>query len=156
MTRRTRDNLTLGPAADAGREAAALLRSKAPTPHIRRALAEAPAGAVQKYRGQNDSTLLHTASDERRADVVAFLLEDPDAAVDARDARRFTPLHLAAGVGATDVARLLLEHGAEPGALDDEGRAPLHLACMLPAGRGPGRRRLLRDCACFARLVKRA
>ncbi|KAK1762992.1 hypothetical protein QBC33DRAFT_599147 [Phialemonium atrogriseum] len=45
-----------------------------------------------------------------------------------RDANRCTPLHLAAGVGATDVVGELLYLGAEVDAVDVFGRTPLHMA----------------------------
>ncbi|MGH2353553.1 MAG: ankyrin repeat domain-containing protein, partial [Chloroflexota bacterium] len=46
----------------------------------------------------------------------------------ARDAHGATALHHAAERGATDVARLLVEHGADVQARDDYGRTPLHCA----------------------------
>ncbi|KAH0623079.1 hypothetical protein JD844_031008, partial [Phrynosoma platyrhinos] len=39
-----------------------------------------------------------------------------------------TPLHRAAYCGHTDIAELLLAHGADPAAIDDEGKTSLHKA----------------------------
>ncbi len=41
-----------------------------------------------------------------------------------------TPLHQAIQVGNTDLARLLVENGAEVEATDSDGLAPLHLAAV--------------------------
>lgn len=40
-----------------------------------------------------------------------------------------TGVHLAAFHGYIDSLRILLEGGAEPNAVDDEGETPLHTAC---------------------------
>src|SRR5690606_11491021 len=55
--------------------------------------------------------------------------------------RQRTPLHLAAARGADAMVDLLLVHGADPAAADEEGAAPLHLACR--AGHLSAARRLL-------------
>ena len=41
-----------------------------------------------------------------------------------------SPLHHAIQAGNTDLARLLVENGAEVGAIDSDGLAPLHLAAV--------------------------
>jgi len=141
LPRRRHLNAALGPGAcEAATAVRGLLRSRAPFATIEKALGHAPAGTCE-CRLQSHSTLLHTACDERRSDVVRILLAGSD--VDARSARLFTPLHLAAGSLASlanpstkDVQEaaacvaLLLERGADPSLLDDAGRAPLHLACL--------------------------
>jgi len=48
--------------------------------------------------------------------------------VSAQDEHGRTPLHLAAGMGQVDVARMLVERGADMSAQDEHGRTPLHLA----------------------------
>lgn len=141
LPRRRHLNAALGPGAcEAATAVRGLLRSRAPFATIEKALGHAPAGTCE-CRLQSHSTLLHTACDERRSDVVRILLAESD--VDARSARLFTPLHLAAGSlaslanpsaanvqEAAACVTLLLERGADPSLLDDAGRAPLHLACL--------------------------
>src|SRR5262249_36398956 len=56
----------------------------------------------------------------------AALLEADASGVATRDAEGLTPLHHAAERGATAVARLLLDHGADPNARDAHGQTPLH------------------------------
>lgn len=60
------------------------------------------------------------------------LLHAKDTALGPSAARGATPLHMAAALGEVDVARLLLNRGADPDALSTDGHAPLHYA----AGRG--------------------
>ena len=141
LRRRKVLNGALGPEACAAAEAIyKMLRARAPFGKIASALSKAP-GNVCECRLQSHGTLLHTACDERRSDVVKVLLGHSD--VDARNARLFTPLHLCAGAlaslprpspkdaeAAASCASLLLDKGANPSLLDDAGRAPLHLACL--------------------------
>ena len=141
LRRRKVLNEALGPEACAAAEAIyKMLRARAPFGKIAAALSNAPDN-VCACRLQSHGTLLHTACDERRSDVVKVLLGKSD--VDARNARKFTPLHLCAGAlaslprpspkDAEDAALcvdLLIKHGANPNLLDDAGRAPLHLACL--------------------------
>jgi len=141
LRRRKVLNEALGPEACAVAEAIyKMLRARAPFGKIAAALSNAPDN-VCACRLQSHGTLLHTACDERRSDVVKVLLGKSD--VDARNARKFTPLHLCAGAlaslprpspkDAEDAALcvdLLIKHGANPNLLDDAGRAPLHLACL--------------------------
>ena len=141
LRKRRAMNEVLGPEACAAAEAIyKMLRARAPFGKIAAALSRAPDN-VCACRLQSHGTLLHTACDERRSDVVKVLLGKSD--VDARNARKFTPLHLCAGAlaslprpspkDAQAVAlcvNLLIKHGANPNLLDDAGRAPLHLACL--------------------------
>ena len=141
LRKRRAMNEVLGTEACAAAEAIyKMLRARAPFGKIASALSNAPDN-VCACRLQSHGTLLHTACDERRSDVVKVLLGHSD--VDARNARLFTPLHLCAGAlaslprpspkdaeAAASCASLLLDKGANPSLLDDAGRAPLHLACL--------------------------
>ena len=141
LRRRKVLNEALGPEACAAAEAIyKMLRARAPFGKIAAALSNAPDN-VCACRLQSHGTLLHTACDERRSDIVKLLLKNSE--VDARNARKFTPLHLCAGAlaslprpspkdaeTAALCVNLLIKHGANPNLLDDAGRAPLHLACL--------------------------
>ena len=50
------------------------------------------------------------------------------ASVNAADVLQITPLHLAAGIGRTDLAQLLIENGADVNAKNARGHTPLDLA----------------------------
>jgi ankyrin repeat protein len=56
--------------------------------------------------------------------------------VDLRDRRGFTPLHFAAQAGSVDVARLLLDSGAEIDPTNDHGNTPLWTAVFNSRGAG--------------------
>jgi ankyrin repeat protein len=66
---------------------------------------------------------------------VARLLLEHDADANARMDRNLTPLHVAAKVaaeyGSVEIVRVLLEFGGNVGAVDDEGKTPLHFAAEL-------------------------
>ena len=57
--------------------------------------------------------------------LVADMVRRSPGEVRAVDAMLFTPLHNAAVRGRADVARLLIDAGADPDAADDRGRTPL-------------------------------
>ena len=63
-----------------------------------------------------------------RPDRAAQLLEADPSLVGARDPNGMTPLHHAAERGATEVAQLLIECGAEVDATDERGQTPLDYA----------------------------
>ena len=56
------------------------------------------------------------------------MLLERGAVVNAQAKDRSTPLHRASRFGAVEVARILLEHGADVEAEDDKGRTPLRSA----------------------------
>lgn len=66
---------------------------------------------------------------------VAELLLAKGADVNARDNRRFTPLHVAGGgfTNRKDVVEVLLAHGADVNARDDMGMTPLYLMAFVPS-----------------------
>jgi uncharacterized protein len=75
-------------------------------------------------------TGLHLAAFSANAGATARLLEagaDPNVLATASFAQ-VTPLGTAAFAGANDVARLLLEHGADTELTSDQGGTPLHSA----------------------------
>ncbi|KAF8496178.1 hypothetical protein F5888DRAFT_413706 [Russula emetica] len=59
---------------------------------------------------------------------VAQLLLDRGADINARANNSWTPLHTAVDCGCIEVVRVLLEHGANLGAEDEQGRTPFSLA----------------------------
>lgn len=58
------------------------------------------------------------------------VLEKAPAAVDQRDRKQKTPLHMAAGVDQVAAMEVLAAHGAEVDAKDITGMTPLHVAAM--------------------------
>ena len=93
-------------------------------------------GADPNVRGYNGTIPLHSAAYYGEFEVVQILLKYK-AGVNARQ-DGMTPLHFASqgsyergpniGPSLSNVARLLLEHGAEVNAQDDDRETPLHLA----------------------------
>ena len=71
--------------------------------------------------GWMTGTALHSAVSARHPNVVAALL-DRGADPNARQAGGWTPLHGAAHNGDVETTELLLAHGADATAADDEGR----------------------------------
>jgi ankyrin repeat protein len=61
--------------------------------------------------------------------VAEFLKKDPKS-IHSQTKQKWSPLHLAAWVGKTDVVSLLLTKGAEPNALAEKRWTPLHFAAM--------------------------
>lgn len=59
---------------------------------------------------------------------VQLLLERGDKQVSTVDKYGKTPLHYAAGLGLTEIVRMLLEKGASQDAKDEDGQIPLELA----------------------------
>jgi ankyrin repeat protein len=82
-----------------------------------------------KTEGGDDWNLLHMAllsvSTAPSPEVVWHLIK-LGVDVNARDRRRWTPLHFAARTKDPAVVRLLIEAGAHVNATDDEGITPLH------------------------------
>jgi ankyrin repeat protein len=78
---------------------------------------------------------LDEATSLGRAERVRELLGTDSTLATRRSADGFTPLHYAAFFGTAEVAALLLEHGADPGAVaENEMRVqPLHSAAAVKA-----------------------
>ena len=86
-----------------------------------------PTDTRGKFRTQSDAL------------AAAQVLLDAGANVNARDTRGRTALHAAAAQGYTDVAKFLVEHGADLKAADNDGVLPVDAALgKLRGGRGPG------------------
>jgi ankyrin repeat protein len=66
--------------------------------------------------------------------VVAFLEDDPSLVHAHREQGGYTPLHCAAETGHAEVARFLLEHGADVHERNWWGFRPLHLATLSARG----------------------
>jgi ankyrin repeat protein len=73
---------------------------------------------------------------EPEALAAAKVLLDAGADVNARDARGRTALHAAAGQGYDAIVRWLVEHGADPKAVDDGGVTVVDAALGNAGGRG--------------------
>lgn len=91
--------------------------------------------SVDARNGRGETALSVACGAARRPDeharclrLCALLLRG-GAAADARDEDERSPLHKACGRARHDLARLLLRHGADVGALDYGGATPL--ACVL-------------------------
>lgn len=69
----------------------------------------------------------HVASTGNGEKLRALLATDPDT-IRRRDDRRQTPLHCAAANGHQDLVRLLLDAGALPNVIAEDGATPLHRA----------------------------
>lgn len=85
------------------------------------------AGAKVNFRDSSGQTpLLLAARSHADAGIVGLLLS-AGADVSARNEEASTALHEAAGAGNMAVVELLLKHGANPDALDKDGRKPLDM-----------------------------
>ncbi|XP_066146505.1 poly [ADP-ribose] polymerase tankyrase isoform X2 [Euwallacea fornicatus] len=71
---------------------------------------------------------LHNASSYGHLDIAALLIKY-NTVVNATDKWGFTPLHEAAQKGRTQLCALLFAHGADPFLKNQEGQAPVDLAC---------------------------
>jgi ankyrin repeat protein len=81
-------------------------------------------GARPELDGATPALLAAAGSDEDDAAGVQLMLKHK-AKVDARDARGRSALHEAALAGNVEVARALLDRGADPAAVDGEGLSPV-------------------------------
>lgn len=78
-------------------------------------------------RGQ---TPLSLAAKEQNVPLVNYILSlDPDVNTNVKPSS-LTPLHMAAFGGCFEIAKLLLEHGADPGARTSEGYSTIYMAAF--------------------------
>ncbi|RZI45786.1 ankyrin repeat domain-containing protein [Rickettsiales endosymbiont of Peranema trichophorum] len=85
-------------------------------------------GDVLHYGGIGDEGPLHHAARKNDVEISKLLLAYPLIDVDYKDDRMWTPLHLSVYHNYIDVARLLLQHKANPNLVDINGKTSLHLA----------------------------
>ena len=72
-------------------------------------------------------TVLNLAVLHKLFTIVKFLVEECEVKVNhvSPEANNGTPLHMAYGIGEENIAQYLIEHGANQGALDGDGRKPI-------------------------------
>ncbi|CAH1799596.1 unnamed protein product [Owenia fusiformis] len=75
------------------------------------------------------STPLHYAATRGNEVAVAELLTSKTILIEAVDLQQMTALHQAATHDEKEVARMLIEHGANLRCADEDGATPLHYAC---------------------------
>jgi ankyrin repeat protein len=80
------------------------------------------------YRDEDGNTLLHSVAYEGDLNLAQRLLDEFHMAVDVTNNRGETPLMTAAYSGQTGIMRLLLDHGADADALQEDGAAALFYA----------------------------
>lgn len=73
-------------------------------------------------------SVLHKAARLGYIDVVAYCLERLEMSPDQKDNAGYTPLHEACSRGLTDIARVLLQYGANHSETAHSGIRPLHEA----------------------------
>ena len=101
------------------------------TKHVRIAELLVKHGAPVHVRG--DPPLCHAvrfSDDSSRVNAVQLLIKG-GAQVNAGDGQLMTPLHWAAYMGCTEVARILLDHGANVSLQTESGHVPLHFVSNL-------------------------
>jgi|GEM_PF-274191 len=99
---------------------------RASTGEVARVLLAAGA-TVDITSGPTRGTALHEAARRGRVSVAQALL-DHGATIDARDAKKETPLRRAVNCRQIEIVRLLVRHGADPHAADRRGVTPLDVA----------------------------
>ncbi|XP_068628498.1 histone-lysine N-methyltransferase EHMT2 isoform X2 [Battus philenor] len=88
------------------------------------------AGCDVNLPGPEGMTALHTAAQLGGVTACKILLEEGHASVDARDHGGWTPLVWAAENSHPDVVSVLLEHGADAAATDNEGNGVVHWCAL--------------------------
>ncbi|KAN0137681.1 Ankyrin repeat-containing domain protein [Lactarius tabidus] len=110
-----------------------LLHFAASEGHIEVARMLLERGADVNFKNDEGLAPLQRASQvpQEGKSVVMRLLLDYGANADLYDKRRNTPLHFAASEGHLEVARMLLERGADVNSKNDEGLTPLQRASQI-------------------------
>jgi len=78
-----------------------------------------------------DSSYLAMAIAKRNVEWVAAILKRNPKAASARLSAGMRPLHMAASVGDADIAKLLVDHGADPKATTSDGTTPIDIAKQM-------------------------
>ncbi|KAF2834659.1 ankyrin, partial [Patellaria atrata CBS 101060] len=83
-------------------------------------------GADPNYRSQQGHSIMQTAVECMKEDLVRLLLEKSSAIVNQRGRQSTTPLMSACKLSLNNISRILLEAGADPSLKDDSGNNALH------------------------------
>lgn len=101
--------------------------------------------AVDVQCGFDKVTPLHLAAGEGDPICCQLLITKGQASVECRNHKQQTPLHLAALSQCAETMELLLKAGANPNAMDIDGRTPLHSSIV----------KATRTCDCVRLLLKK-
>lgn len=79
--------------------------------------------------GNDGRSLLHIACERGFKDLVANILDADQKTLNLKNNYKNTPLHRALICGHEDVAKLLIEKGADASAINEKVQLPIHIAC---------------------------